>query len=222
VSNHLNNGKAAIFDLDGTLLDSMGVWDELDAQSLAKRNIEVPEDFSTTVASMQFRDIAVYTIARFGLTDTPEDLMQEWNGMAAEAYATTVQLKPHAAEYLEYLYESGAKLAVATTLPPELRNPALQHAGISEYFSAICSVDDAGGNGKEHPDVYLHAASLLGIAPKHCTVFEDLLVGINTAGSIDMHPWAMFDASSEQQWQDISALAEGAIHDFSDAPRELL
>jgi HAD superfamily hydrolase (TIGR01509 family) len=170
---------------------------------------------------MQFRDIAVYTIARFGLDDTPEELMQEWNDMAAKAYATTVQLKRHAAEYLRYLRESGATLAVATTLPPELRNPALEHAGITDYFNVICSVDDAGGKGKEHPDVYLHAAELLGVAPAHCTVFEDLLVGISTAKSIGMHPWAMFDASSERQWQDISALAEGAIHDFSDAPREL-
>ncbi|MCI1868004.1 HAD family hydrolase [Bifidobacterium crudilactis] len=221
MSQKLNEGKGVIFDLDGTLLDSMGVWDDLDAESLAKRGIEIPDDFGSTVASMQFRDIAVYTIARFGLDDTPEELMQEWNDMAAKAYATTVQLKRHAAEYLRYLRESGATLAVATTLPPELRNPALEHAGITDYFNVICSVDDAGGKGKEHPDVYLHAAELLGVAPAHCTVFEDLLVGISTAKSIGMHPWAMFDASSERQWQDISALAEGAIHDFSDAPREL-
>jgi HAD superfamily hydrolase (TIGR01509 family) len=221
VKEQLNRGKGAIFDLDGTLLDSMGVWDDLDAQSLAKRGIEIPDDFGSTVASMQFRDIAVYTIARFKLSDTPEDLMQEWNDMAAKAYATTVRLKAHAADYLRYLKDSGARLAVATTLPPELRNPALRHAGIAECFDAICSVEDAGGQGKEHPDVYLYAAGRLGVAPEHCTVFEDLLVGVSTAKAIGMHPWAMYDPSSAQQWGEISALAEGAIHDFSQAPRDL-
>ena len=75
--------KAAIFDLDGTLLDSMGVWDQVDIDFLNKRGIEVPPDYMTKVSAMQFRQIAEYTIARFGLTDTPEELMQEWDDMAA-------------------------------------------------------------------------------------------------------------------------------------------
>ena len=77
-----NHGKAAIFDLDGTLLDSMGVWDQVDIDFLAKRGIEVPADYMGKVAAMQFRQIAEYTIARFGLPDTPEALMQEWDDMA--------------------------------------------------------------------------------------------------------------------------------------------
>ncbi len=91
-----NSGKAAIFDLDGTLLDSMGVWDQVDIDFLGKRGIEVPDDYMTTVSSMQFRQIAEYTIKRFDLDDTPEDLMNEWTEMATHAYATIVEAKPHA------------------------------------------------------------------------------------------------------------------------------
>ena len=165
--------KAAIFDLDGTLLDSMGVWDQVDIDFLNKRGIEVPPDYMTKVSAMQFRQIAEYTIARFGLTDTPEELMQEWDDMASVAYSTTVEAKPGALDYLRDLKASGVKLGVATSLPPHLREPALRHVGMFDLFNDIVSVDDANDVGKDQPDVYLLAAKRLGAAPVDCTVFED-------------------------------------------------
>ena len=184
-----NHGKAAIFDLDGTLLDSMGVWDQVDIDFLAKRGIEVPADYMGKVAAMQFRQIAEYTIARFGLPDTPEALMQEWDDMARVAYSTVVEAKPHAVEYLSYLKRSGAKLAVATSLPPALREPAMKHVGIFDYFDQIVSVDDANDVGKDRPDVFLLAAGRLGVVPEQCTVFEDLLVAMRSAKSVGMRVW---------------------------------
>ena len=153
-----NQGKGAIFDLDGTLLDSMGVWDQVDVDFLAKRGFEVPDDYMQKVAAMQFRQIAEYTIARFNLSDTPEALMEEWDHMARVMYSTVVEAKPHAREYLAMLKASGAKLAVATSLPPMLREPAMRHVGIFDYFDEVVSVDDAGDIGKDRPDVYLLAA----------------------------------------------------------------
>ena len=82
-----SNIRAVVFDLDGTLLDSMGVWDQVDIDFLSKRGIDVPDDYMTKVAAMQFRQIAEYTIARFSLTDTPEELMDEWDHMARVMYA---------------------------------------------------------------------------------------------------------------------------------------
>ena len=122
----INAGKGAIFDLDGTLLDSMGVWDQVDIDFLGRRGIPVPPDYMVKVASMQFQQIAEYTIARFGLPDTPDQLMREWDDMARVAYSTVVEAKPHAREYLTRLRASGAKLAVATSLPPALREPAMK------------------------------------------------------------------------------------------------
>lgn len=216
-----NHGKAAIFDLDGTLLDSMGVWDQVDIDFLAKRGIEVPADYMGKVAAMQFRQIAEYTIARFGLPDTPEALMQEWDDMARVAYSTVVEAKPHAVEYLSYLKRSGAKLAVATSLPPALREPAMKHVGIFDYFDQIVSVDDANDVGKDRPDVFLLAAGRLGVVPEQCTVFEDLLVAMRSAKSVGMRVWAIHDDSSDGDWPDIRGLADGVLFDFSEAPRSL-
>lgn len=216
-----NHGKAAIFDLDGTLLDSMGVWDQVDIDFLAKRGIEVPADYMGKVAAMQFRQIAEYTIARFGLPDTPEALMQEWDDMARVAYSTVVEAKPHAVEYLSYLKRSGAKLAVATSLPPALREPAMKHVGIFDYFDQIVSVDDANNVGKDRPDVFLLAAGRLGVVPEQCTVFEDLLVAMRSAKSVGMRVWAIHDDSSDGDWPDICGLADGVLFDFSEAPHSL-
>ena len=205
--------KAAIFDLDGTLLDSMGVWDQVDIDFLNKRGIEVPPDYMTKVSAMQFRQIAEYTIARFGLTDTPEEL--------SVAYSTTVEAKPGALDYLRDLKDSGVKLGVATSLPPRLREPALRHVGMFDLFNDIVSVDDANDVGKDQPDVYLLAAKRLGAAPADCTVFEDLLVGMKSAKSVGMKVWAMHDDSSASDWPEICHLADGVLFDFHDAPRVL-
>ena len=216
-----NAGKGAIFDLDGTLLDSMGVWDQVDIDFLHRRGIAVPADYMGKVAAMQFRQIAEYTIARFGLKDTPEQLMDEWDAMAREMYATVVEAKPGAVDYLRRLKASGARLAVATSLPPQLREPAMTHVGILDYFDAVVSVDDANDVGKDRPDVYLLAAARLGVAPEDCTVFEDLLVGMRSARSVGMTVWAMHDDSSAADWPAICDLADGVLFDFADAPATL-
>ena len=82
----------------------------------------------------------------------------------------------------------------------------------------VVSVDDAGDVGKTEPDVYLLAASRLGIKPSDCTVFEDLLVGMRSAKSVGMHVWAMHDDSSDADWPEICDLADGVMFDFHDAP----
>ena len=214
----VNIGKAAIFDLDGTLLDSMGVWKEIDQRFFARRNIPMPDDYASVVASMQTGAIARYTINRFHLDERPEDLVEEWNEDALLLYATAVQPKPHALDYLRALRASGAALAVATSLPPRLRQAALKHAGMIDCFDQVCSVDDAESIGKEEPEIYLLASRMLGVPPDQCTVFEDLLVAVDSAKRAGMKVWAMYDQSSAKDWDAIRSEADGAITDFAQAP----
>ena len=136
------NFKGAVFDLDGTLLDSMEVWKNIDIEFLSKRGLEVPKGYSDEILAMSFRETAEYTIARFGLQEQPDDVMHEWNQMAIEAYGHHVQLKPGAKEYLLKLKSHGIRLGVCTALSQKLYLPCLQNNNIYELFDACISTDD--------------------------------------------------------------------------------
>lgn len=217
-----NQGRGAIFDLDGTLLDSMGVWGTVDDVFFARRGIECPDDYQRIISPMAFPDIAAYTIERFHLPDTPRQVMDEWNDLALDQYANHVPLKKGAREYLEWLHDSGARLSVASTLLPTLREPTLERLGIRGLFDAVCGIEEVGGLNKDKPDLYLECARRMNVEPPQCTVFEDILAGIRTAKNAGMKAWAVYDESSgAPDFDEITALADGTMRDFTQAPRLL-
>jgi HAD superfamily hydrolase (TIGR01509 family) len=209
--------KTYIFDLDGTLLDSMGVWDQIDIDFLAKRGIALPPGYMNAISPMTFHETAAYTIKRFALSDSVDGLMREWNDMAAYAYSRTVQMKPYAKEYLLALRDSGVKLAVATSMSAELCAPVLRNNGIDNVFDVICNTDEA-GHGKSHPDVFLLAAQKTGVLPGDCLVFEDILAAVQSAKSVGMSVCAVYDKTSANDWTEIKRTADYAIDDFHSAP----
>jgi HAD superfamily hydrolase (TIGR01509 family) len=209
--------NAFIFDLDGTLLDSMDVWGKVDVDFLQKRGIAVPPDYMDAISSMSFTECAAYTIKRFGLSITIESLMREWTDMAAYAYGHTVLLKPYAKEYLSTLRERGAKLAVATSLSAELYEPALRSHGVYDWFHVICNSDEA-GCGKSRPDVFLLAAKKIGILPCDCIVFEDILTAVKTAKNAGMKVCGVFDKAAVNDWERIKETADYTITDWRNAP----
>lgn len=209
--------KAYIFDLDGTLLDSMGVWEQIDVDFLTGRGFDVPTDYANAICSRSFREAAEYTIERFRLPDSAEDLQREWNDMAIYAYGHTVPLKPYAREYLSALKERGAKLGIATSLPAALYHPALQNNGIASIFEVICSTEEI-PYGKTRPDIFCLAARRLRVEPSDCIVFEDILQAIQSAKSIGMTVYGVYDKASDQYWDEIKELADGVLYDFRNAP----
>ena len=174
--------KGAIFDLDGTLLDSMRVWDDIDVAFLKKRGLEVPPDYQEAITPLGFLEAARYTIRRFGFPETPEELIQEWHQMAVDAYTYEVELKDGAAEYLRYLKEKGIRMAVATSSSPELYEPALKRNGIYEYFKAFVTVSEV-KRGKGSPET--------------CVVYEDILTGIRGAKMGGFAAVGVYDRSGE-------------------------
>ncbi|MBE6037351.1 MAG: HAD family phosphatase [Clostridiales bacterium] len=205
--------KGAIFDLDGTLLDSMGVWAQIDEEFLAARGIEVPDDYQEAAGHLGFRGTAEYTIARFGFTDTPEELMELWDSMAIKEYANSIELKPGAYEYLEKLRREGVQMAIATASPMRYVLPALERHGIREWFCCIVSVDDV-ERGKGFPDVYLRAAELMGLSAADCTVFEDILPGLQGAKAGGFRAVGVAEEASKKYWEEMQALADGWVCDF--------
>ena len=211
----MNNFSAAIFDLDGTLLDSLGVWSDIDRVFLAKRGIVLTPDYTAAVSTMSFSEAAVYTISRYGFRDTPEEISAEWEHMVEDEYAHRITLKPFAREYLELLHSRGVKMGVATALSERLYRPALENNGITPYFSAYASVFEA-ARGKGFPDVYLLAAKRLGVLPTECAVFEDVLPGIRGARAAGMETIAVYDAYSAPEESVMRQEADYYIKNFQE------
>ena len=172
--------KGAIFDLDGTLLDSMGVWSEVDVEFLARRGIAMPDDYSAALAPMGFPKAAEYTKKRFSLPEDEESIMAEWHTMAEDAYRTRIGAKPYVREYLEALKEKRIPIAAATASERVFWEPALSRLGLLPFFSSVTVIGEV-KRGKGFPDIYLRAAEKLGLAPAECAVFEDIPAGITGA-----------------------------------------
>ena len=207
---------AAIFDLDGTLLDSMYVWRHIDDLFFEKRGMVSPPDYGPALAGKSYRESAEYTIERFGLKESWEEIVQEWTDMAIDEYACHVQLKDGALEYLTALERDGVKLAVATALPEYLYRPCLTHLGVMDRFDALCSTDETGGRGKKDGEVFLLAANRLGVAPEKCAVFEDVYEGICGAKKAGMLAYCVMDDAAAHSHEKIRCAADGMIASFRD------
>ncbi|MEG0614426.1 MAG: HAD family phosphatase [Oscillospiraceae bacterium] len=188
--------KAAIFDLDGTLIDSNGVWAEIDRKFLAKRGFFPPKTELEKLATMSYDEVSEYFFNNFGIKMTNEQIACECDEFAEIEYAENIELKPFAREYLVYLNENGVKIALATASSENLYLPILKKYRIFELFDAIVTTKEACKD-KNFPDIYLLAAKKLGINPKDCAVFEDILPAILSAKSAGMVTIGIYDEFSD-------------------------
>lgn len=210
--------KLAIFDLDGTLLDSMSVWEEVDRIFFARRGMNVPEDYMRSIQGLGYMETAVYTIDRFGFDDTPEGLADEWTEISRWEYAEKVLLKPGAEKLVRYFRERRAFTAVATTLHEGLYRPCLERNGIFRLFDAFVTTDETKNRSKADGEIYRIAASRFGAGHASCAVFEDVYEGIKGAASSGMRAYCVIDGRSTHRLDEIRALAEGV----EDAPAGFL
>jgi len=188
--------KGVIFDLDGTLVDSMGVWTNVDIQYLQKRGFEVPADLTKQIQGLTFEDCARYFKKRFGLAESIYEIMDEWNRMAYDEYVYNVKLKPGVEEYLSYLKKNNIKIGLATSNIPELLYATLKNNDILHYFDSISTVSEVSRN-KNFPDIFLLAAKKMELQPVECVVFEDILPAILSAKSVGMKTVGVYDKHSE-------------------------
>lgn len=209
----LNNRLGAIFDLDGTLLDSMGVWRQIDVDFLGKRGFDVPEDYIAAITAKGFEDAAVYTIERFCLNETKEDIIDEWFAMAVNAYSRKVKVKPYVREYLEQLKREGIKIAAATSSDRRLFEPCLIHNDIMRYFDAVTVTDEV-KRAKGFPDVYQNAAAKLNLRPCDCVVYEDILKGVTGAKMDEFYVVGVEDIHSAYEQEEIRHAADLYIKSF--------
>lgn len=197
--------KGAIFDLDGTLLESLHAWADVDRRFFEKRGLPLPPDYYDSIKTLDLFRAAVYTKERFALPETHEELVREWQDMIREEYALHIGMKAGAAEYLHGLFARGIKLGIATSSAPDLFLPTLARCGVDGLFSAFALTGEA--RGKEFPDVYLLAAERLGLSPSCCAVFEDISLGIRSAKEGGFYTVGISDPSS-REYSGIKELAD--------------
>lgn len=205
--------NAIIFDLDGTLIDSMWMWKEIDVTYLSRFGRTLPERFQSKIEGMSFTETALFFKDYFKIPDSIEQMKAEWNEMAWEIYRTEVKCKPGVIELLEYCKKNKIKTGIATSNSKELAELVLDSLHLKEYFDSIhtsCEVE----RGKPSPDIYLLVARDLNVLPEACLVFEDVPQGIRAGKSAGMKVCAVADDFSKHVEEEKRELADYWIDDF--------
>ena len=175
-----HNIKAVIFDMDGTLIDSTGIWHEIDKAFFNKRNMELPKDYAQHIVHLGLTQAAVYTKETYHLPESIQDIIKEWHDMSVDMYKYHVPLKEGALELLKLFKDNEIKMAIATANDEPLYRPCIERLGIGDYFDAIADVNTA-KEGKQSAKIYLDLAKKMGVEPRNTLVLEDMPTCVKTA-----------------------------------------
>ena len=211
----MNNIKAVIFDLDGTLIDSMGVWAQIDEEYLNDFGLEVPKNLQEEITHLTLTETAIYFKERFKIEDKIEDIINTWHLMAHNHYSHTIKLKDGVVPFLNHLKNKGIKIALATSNSIPLLEVVLRNNKIYDYFDAITTTEEV-NKAKNNPDIYLLSAKKLNVNPEDCLVFEDIVQAVKGAKLAGMTVYSVYDKHSENQKEDLIKLSDRYIESFTE------
>ena len=210
-----NQKKAVIFDLDGTLVDSMWMWEAIDVDYLARFGLDCPRNLQKEIEGMGFTETARYFKQRFGLKESLEEIKEAWIGMSIEKYRKEVFLKPGVREFLEYTAGKGILAGIATSNGQAMVDAVLDALDIRRYFKAVVTACEV-AKGKPSPDIYLCVADRLQVKPSECAVFEDVPAGILAGKNAGMTVYAVEDDFSLDMKEEKQRLADYYIKDYNE------
>lgn len=213
----LRDIDAVIFDLDGSLVDSMWIWRAIDIEYLGRYSIPMPENLQSQIEGMSFIETAIYFKEHFAIPDSLEQIKDDWNRMAWDKYMHEVPLKEGIPEFLGGCRENGIRLGIATSNSRELMDNIAGVHKLRDYFTCIMTGSEV-LRGKPAPDIYLEVAKRLQVAPSRCLVFEDIIPGIQAGKNAGMRVCAVEDAYSMHD----RAMKRKLADYYIDTYRELL
>ena len=208
-----------IFDMDGTLIDSNGIWRDVDIAFLDKRGLPYTREYYEGVAHTIFPLAAVFTKEYCKLEESCEEIMAEWMAMAGDMYATAVTVKPGVREYLAQCRAKGERMMVLTSSVPQHCRTALTHLGLMEYFERVVFAQELGLE-KKNPDCFRRAAELVGVDEEECTVFDDSVAACRGAKAAGMEAVGVYDEFFDLTWDEMQAVCPRCIRSFAELVKE--
>ena len=204
-----------IFDFDGTLVDSNGIWVDVDLEFLALRGKVPTEEYTEFVAHAIFPTAAQFTKDYYSLDESPEAIMDAWLDLARDAYANHAPVKEGAAAYLEQCTTNGERLALFTASVPELCHLALKRHGLDRYFDQVVFAQELGLE-KRNPDSFTALTRQLGVSPAQCVMFDDAPKNCLAARTAGMRVVGVYDDFFAAAESEVRANSDQYIRSFSE------
>lgn len=209
-SSAYENIKGAVFDIDGTVIDSMKIWDRAGVTFLKKHGIEGDDDLGKKLFAMTIGQAGEYIHENFMPDMSPEEISAGVNDVIRDFYISDAQPKESMAELIKKLKVEGVKLTVATSTDRDVFMPCLKRLELDRYFDGIFTCTEV-GHSKAEPDIFNKAMDLMGTSPEETWVFEDGLYAAKTAKSLGMKVAAVYDETSHHNWDELRCLADVII-----------
>ena len=204
-----------IFDMDGTLIDSNGIWRDVDIAFLEKRGLPYTHAYYEGVAHTTFPLAAVFTKEFCHLSESVEEIMAEWMELAGNVYAEKVPVKPGVLAYLEQCRRQGERMVVLTSSVPVHCRTALEHLGLRPYFERLIFAQELQME-KKNPAIFHKAAQLLGVKESDCTVYDDSLAACRGAKEAGMQVVGVYDDYFAQCKPEMQQLCDRFILSFEE------
>ena len=210
----IENIKLFLFDLDGTILDSLKIWNDIDLLFFKNHNLIMGEDYHIAIAPLTLEETATYTKNTYKLDIDEEQIMKEWSDLAIKEYAENVNLKKGVKEFLDYLKNKNVHLAIATSCNEEMFKPCLERYGIVSYFEHFYTSQNLKIN-KSNTNFFKEILNEYKIEPDQILFFEDSLASMKCAKSLGFNVVAVMDKKWEKQKEEIISSSDDQIEDFS-------
>ena len=207
--------KGAIFDLDGTLLDSMPTWRTVGSEFLKRRGIETEEGFDARFRTMTLMQAAIYFKENYNIKDDEESIIKEFEEIMLPKYEKELPLKSGVLKMLKAFKKNGVKMCIATATNRPLVEAALKRLKIEDYFDGLITCLEA-KKGKQFPDIYREALKIINCKKEDTVVFEDALHAVKTAKKDGFFVAGIYDRESDQWQEEIKKLSDYYILDYND------
>lgn len=207
--------RGAIFDVDGTLLDSMKIWDQAGARYLESLGKEPEQGLNKILFSLSLADGAAYLKKAYDLVQTEEEIHQGVLDVVDAFYRDEAQAKAGVRGLLAALSAKGVAMTVATSSDKRQIRTALERLDLAKYFQELFTCGEVGGS-KNEPEIFHRAAALMGTTPEDTCVVEDGLYAVRTANNAGYYTIGVYDASSHDDWQDLQKEADLALESLED------